>query len=108
MQKIKAEVELTIPTGYTLVENERLEQLEEENLKGKTWSLDVFRKECCGGKSPMWVDTCILKQFSREITGKNGWLIPAAGKGTRNIIFAKKACEWMEKNHHRINWNFKF
>lgn len=108
MQKLKAEIELTIPAGYTLVENERLEQLETESLKGKTWSLEDFRKNCCGGKAPAWVDTCILKQFSHEITGKDGWLIPASGKGTRNIIFAKKACEWMENNHSRIDWNFKF
>lgn len=32
-----------------LIENERLEQLEEENLKRKTWSLDEFRKKSCGG-----------------------------------------------------------
>lgn len=106
MEKLKAEI--IIPDGYTLIENERLVQLEEESLKGKTWSLDEFRKKCCGGKAPMWVDTCILKEFSSEITGKDGWLIPASGKGTRNIIFAKKACEWMETNRNRIDWNFRF
>ncbi|KRL99761.1 DUF771 domain-containing protein [Liquorilactobacillus satsumensis] len=74
-------------------------------LSGHTWGIDEFRKACCGGKDKPWVSTFIFAPFKKEIDVKNGgWLIPAHGKGTKFVIFAKPACEWMEENRQRIDW----
>lgn len=81
----------------------------ESMLDGRTWSLDQFRKECCGGKSKEWVNLYILSEFAEEIDYHlpDGWLIPSQGRGSQNIIFASKACKWMEANKLRINWQAK-
>lgn len=86
-----------------------IDALKKENLEGKTWSLDEFRAECAGGKSRAWVKLFILDSFADEIVvnGDKGWLVPSQGKGTKNIIFAGKACKWMEKNRNRIDWQAK-
>lgn len=76
-------------------------------LDGITWSTDQFRKACCGGKDSGWVTTFILDKFLDEIDYYHGgWLI-RGGRGKANIIFAKPACEWMEKNRNRIDWEAK-
>ena len=81
----------------------------ESTLDGRTWSLDQFRKECCGGKARAWVKLFIFDSFADEIVvnGDKGWLVPSQGKGTKNIIFAGKACKWMEANRSRIDWQAK-
>ncbi|MFT8491515.1 DUF771 domain-containing protein [Liquorilactobacillus satsumensis] len=79
-----------------------------KELSGRTWGIDEFRKACCGGKDKPWVSTYVFAPFKKEIDVKNGgWLIPAHGKGTKFVIFAKPACEWMEENRQRIDWEAK-
>lgn len=84
-----------------------IDALLDEDLSGITWSLDEFRKKCCGNKSRAWVALYIFSKFSNEITGPDGWLIRANGRGQQNIIFAKRAKEWMEENRQRIDWRAK-
>lgn len=84
-----------------------IDALLDEDLSGITWSLDEFRKKCCGNKSRAWVALYIFSKFSDEITGTDGWLIRANGRGQQNIIFAKAAKEWMEENRQRIDWRAK-
>lgn len=84
-----------------------IDALLDEDLSGITWSLDEFRKKCCGNKSRAWVALYIFSKFSDEITGPNGWLIRANARGQQNIIFAKRAKEWMEENRQRIDWRAK-
>lgn len=81
----------------------------EEITAGKTWTLDEFRKNCCGNKSPDWVRLFIFSSFQDEIDYRksNGWLKFSKGRGSQFIIFAKPACEWMEKNRNRIDWEAK-
>ena len=83
-----------------------IDKLIQSSTTGKTWSLDQFRKECCGGKAREWVTLYVLDEFSSEIDyhKPNGWLFRSKGRGSQNIIFAKKACEWMEENRNRIDW----
>ena len=80
-----------------------------EDVKGETWSIDDFRTECVGRKAKPWVKLYIFDKFADEINfdGKKGWLIPAHGKGGKNIIFAKPAKAWMEENRYRIDWEAK-
>lgn len=78
-----------------------------KKLDGITWTTNQFRKACCGGKDSGWVTTFILDKFLGEVDYYHGgWLI-RGGRGKANIIFAKRACEWMEKNRSRIDWEAK-
>ena len=88
---------------------DHLDKIVSSRLDGLTWTLDQFRKACCGGKSKEWVTLYVLAEFSSEIdyNKPKGWLIPSKGRGSQNIIFAKKACEWMEANRSRIDWEGK-
>lgn len=101
-------IEITVNQEYveTLV-NSRIDEVLDEDLSGITWSLDEFRKKCCGNKSRAWVALYIFSKFSDEITGTDGWLIRANARGQQNIIFAKPAKEWMETNRNRIDWRAK-
>lgn len=94
-------------TGKKKFANRRIDDLLNQDLSGITWSLDEFRKKCCGNKSKEWVALYIFSEFSDEITGTDGWLIPSQGRGSQNIIFAKAAKEWMEENRQRIDWRAK-
>lgn len=78
-------------------------------LTGLTWTLDEFRKECCGNKAKEWVTLYILSEFADEIDYRQpgGWLVPSKGRGNAWIIRAKQACEWMDKNFTRIEWERK-
>lgn len=84
-----------------------IDALLDEDLSRITWSLDEFRKKCCGNKSRAWVALYIFSRFNDEITGTDGWLIRANARGQQNIIFAKPAKEWMETNRNRIDWRAK-
>lgn len=87
---------------------ERLDELINQDVTGVTWSLDQFRRYCCANKAKDWVKAFIFIPFADEIACENGgWLIFPRGKGHCAIIFAKQAKEWMENNHHRINWRGK-
>lgn len=101
-------IKITIDQEYVenLV-NSRIDDLLNQDLLGITWSLDEFRKKCCGNKSRAWVALYIFSRFDGEITGPDGWLIRANARGQQNIIFAKRAKEWMEENRQRIDWRAK-
>lgn len=101
-------IKITVDQEYVenLV-NSRIDDLLNQDLLGITWSLDEFRKKCCGNKSRAWVALYIFSKFSNEITGPGGWLIRANSRGQQNIIFAKAAKKWMEENRQRIDWRAK-
>lgn len=101
-------IKITIDQEYVenLV-NSRIDDLLNQDLLGITWTLDEFRKKCCGNKSLAWVALYIFSRFNDEITGTDGWLIRANARGQQNIIFAKRAKEWMEENRQRIDWRAK-
>ena len=48
-------IEITVDQKYVenLV-NSRIDDLLNQDLSGITWSLDEFRKKCCGNKSRAW------------------------------------------------------
>ncbi|MCD7138899.1 DUF771 domain-containing protein [Limosilactobacillus balticus] len=78
-----------------------------DDLKGITWSIDEFRKKCCGGKSANWVRTFIFDEFPETDYENGGWCIaPHKQAGTRGTtIFAYEATRWMEAHKYDIDWN---
>lgn len=78
---------------------------DKEDLTGKTWSVDEFSKKCCGNKSANWVRTFIFDEYPETSAENGGWCVNPRGKGTKTIIFAKEASEWMQEHQHEIDWN---
>lgn len=78
-----------------------------DDLKGRTWDIDEFRKKCCGGKSANWVRTFIFDEFPETDYANGGWCIaPHKQLGQRSTtIFAYKATRWMEAHKYDIDWN---
>lgn len=76
-----------------------------ENLSGRTWSIIEFKKACCFNRDRRWVVKYILDPFRDEIEYHNGhgWCI----YGKSYQIRARKACEWMEENFEMIDWKAK-
>ncbi|WP_168180723.1 DUF771 domain-containing protein [Lactobacillus xujianguonis] len=82
---------------------------DKDDLTGKTWNINQFRKSCCRGKGDNWVRTFIFDEFP-EVDYKNGGFVVNPRKtpeGKTTIIFAKEACDWMQKHQHQIDWNAK-
>ncbi|MCC4397883.1 DUF771 domain-containing protein [Limosilactobacillus reuteri] len=78
-----------------------------DDLKEITWSIDEFRKKCCGGKSANWVRTFIFDEFPETDYANGGWCIaPHKQLGQRSTtIFAYEATRWMEAHKYDIDWN---
>lgn len=78
-----------------------------DDLKGITWSIDEFRKKCCGGKSANWVRTFIFDKFPEtDYANGGGCIAPHKQAGTRGTtIFAYEATRWMEAHKYDIDWN---
>lgn len=103
-------VSISIPTEE--IKHIVLELAENElrsAISGKTWTLDEFRKNCCFNRERAWVTLYVFSKFKDEIDyhKPGGWLRPSKGKGSAYGIFAKPACEWMEQNRDRIEWEAK-
>ena len=77
------------------------------DLKGITWDINEFRKQCCGGKSANWVRTFIFDEFPETDYENGGWCIaPHKQAGTKGTtIFAYEATRWMETHKYDIDWN---
>ena len=77
------------------------------DLKGITWDINEFRKQCCGGKSANWVRTFIFDKFPETDYENGGWCIaPHKQAGTKGTtIFAYEATRWMEAHKYDIDWN---
>lgn len=89
--------------------NNLFNQFFKTSLDGVTWDINEFRKHCCSNKSAEWVRRYVILPFADEIDfDKGGWCLnPHGGKGKKQMIFAKSACEWMEENKRRIDWKGK-
>ncbi|MBU5309266.1 DUF771 domain-containing protein [Ligilactobacillus saerimneri] len=101
-----AAIQLSIDQDYV---DQLIEEKFSERLDGKSWDINDFRKNCCFNKSAEWVRLNVILPFADEIDyKKGGWCInPHGGRGQKQLIFAKAACEWMERNKRRINWGNK-
>ena len=85
----------------------KLHLVPKSDLKGITWDINEFRKQCCGGKSANWVHTFIFDEFPETDYENGGWCIaPHKQAGTKGTtIFAYEATRWMEAHKYDIDWN---
>lgn len=88
---------------------EKMNLVPKSDLQGITWTMDEFRKKCCGGKSPSWVRTFIFDRFPETNYVNGGWcLAPHKTDGIKSItIFAYEATRWMESHKYDIDWEAK-
>ena len=91
----------------TQIVNEALKNKKTDDLTGRTWNIDQFRKECCGGREKSWVRTFIFDEFPETNVENGGFVVNPrrTAKGSKTIIFAKRASEWMEQHQDEIDWN---
>lgn len=90
-------------------EIKKMNLVPKDDLIGITWSIDEFRKHCCGGKSADWVRTFIFDKFPETNYIHGGWcLAPHKIDGIKGTtIFAYEATRWMEEHKHNIDWKAK-
>lgn len=101
---------LTIPNDEINKQvDERIKELglvTKDELTGRTWGINKFRKECCMGKPAIWVRTFIFDEYPEVLFENGGWCVAPHKtpgiKGTK--IFAYDACKWMQKHQHDIDW----
>ncbi|TDM71662.1 hypothetical protein CEE99_04155 [Lactobacillus crispatus] len=111
MQEDMSDTLINLPSLTNLIKSIVKESVsaDKQDLTDKTWNIDEFRKYCCRGKGDNWVRTFIFDEFP-EVDYKNGGFVVNPRKtpaGKTTIIFAKEACEWMQKHQHEIDWNAK-
>lgn len=111
MQEDMTNALINIPSLTNFIKSIVKETVKEDknDLTGKTWNIKQFREICCRGKGDNWVRTFIFDEFP-EVDYKKGGLVVNPRKtpeGKTTIIFAKEACEWMQKHQHEIDWNAK-
>ncbi|MDK6268395.1 DUF771 domain-containing protein [Lactobacillus mulieris] len=83
---------------------ETVNKILNENLDGKTITIDEFRKKYCGNRSAKWVRKNIFDSFTETDFDNGGWVLNPRG-GRKTIIFEKKAAIWLEQNTYKIKWN---
>lgn len=111
MQEDMSDTLINLPSLTNLIKSIVKESVsaDKQDLTGKTWNIDEFRKYCCRGKGDNWARTFIFDEFPEVDYKNDGFVVnprkTPAGKTT--IIFAKEACEWMQKHQHEIDWNAK-
>lgn len=90
-------------------EIKKLNLVPENDLKGITWTIDEFRKNCCGGKTASWVRTHIFDEFPETDYINGGWCVaPHRTEGIKaTIIIAYEATRWMAENWREIDWTAK-
>lgn len=88
---------------------EKMNLVPKSDLQGITWTMDEFRKKCCGGKSPSWVRTFIFDRFPETNYVNGGWcLAPHKTDGIKSTtIFAYEATRWTESHKYDIDWEAK-
>lgn len=108
-QQIAASLTIPVPDDKVIIDKLILEDLLDKIVRGRTWTLDEFRKNCCFNRERAWVILYIFSKYKSEIDYHcpGGWLRPSKGKGSAYGIFAKPACDWMEQNRDRIEWEAK-
>lgn len=77
----------------------------EQTLKGKTWSVEEFRKKCLGGKSRAWVKREIFDRYPETDIKNGGFVVdPFPGTGRSTIIYAYDASLWVNEHYREFNW----
>lgn len=77
-------------------------------LKGKTWDVEEFRKNCLGGKGQAWVKCEIFDRYPETYVENGGFVVdPFPGTGRKTIIYAYDASLWVNDHYHEFNWGAK-
>lgn len=74
----------------------------EEQIVGRTISIDEFAKKYAKPHGPAWVKRNILYPFQPDWCSN---IHP--GRGGKMTIFEYPAAKWMQEHRKEINWNAK-
>lgn len=103
MQKLKAEVVITIPEDMVLITKVEYEELKQKELSGVYWSMKDLENRI--NKKSEWIKENILypQRFKKILDVNNGGFVyyPET-KGQQWSFQATKMTEFLEKNFGKI------
>lgn|SRR5699024_2371302 len=102
-QTIEAKISVPIPTGYVLVKESKLVELESNEVKGYWWSLNDVLKRINRGKT--WFNDNVLNhpKWRHTIDIENGGFVYyPANQGDKYSFLPSKTIEFLEDNFSKI------
>jgi phage pi2 protein 07 len=103
MQKIKAEIVITIPDDMVLITKVEYEELKQQGLNGVYWSMKDIEKQI--NRKSDWIKENILypERFKKVLDCKNGGFVYyPESKGQPWSFKATKMAEFLENNFYNI------
>lgn len=103
IQKLKVELEISIPSDLVVISKVELEELKEQSLKGVYWSMKDLEKRT--GKKHEWLKENILypTKFVKILDVKNGGCVYYPTKnGEKWSFLASRMAIFLDKNFHII------
>ncbi|QFF98793.1 DUF771 domain-containing protein [Psychrobacillus glaciei] len=102
-QRLKVELEITIPSDLVVISKVELDELKQQSLKGVYWNMkDVEQRT---GRKIDWLKANLLylPHFRKTLDVENGGFVyyPSA-KGQAWSFQANKMADFLDKNFHQI------
>ena len=102
-QKIKVELEVTIPDEYVLIKKVEYEELKQNELAGRYWTMKDLENQI--GKKQVWIKENILypsKYKSQLDVSVGGFVYYPKAKGEKWSCHATKMANFLDDNFYRI------
>jgi len=106
MQTLEVKVPVQIPEKYRLVETDEYNQLQNESLTGRMWTMTDLRN-WIGNKSADWIKDNVLfnPSYKSEIDEmRANKEIAGGGKGSPYHFKAARMAEFIEKHFKEMEW----
>lgn len=102
-QKLKVELEIKIPDDYVLITKVEYEELLQERLKGRYWTMRELEERV--GKKQEWIKENILypQNFKKQLDVQQGGFVYYPGRqGEKWSFQATKMTKFLEDNFYKI------
>lgn len=102
-QRIKVEMEITIPDEYVLIKKVEYEELKQNELAGRYWTMKDLENQI--GKKQVWIKENILypsKYKSQLDVSVGGFVYYPKAKGEKWSFHATKMAKFLDDNFYRI------
>lgn len=105
-QILNVTVPVEVPKGYVIIDKKKFEQLDNDALTGKAWTLSDLQARL-PRKNGDWIIKHIIDnpKFSREIQKmRDERVIIGGGKGSNWKFQASVFGPWLDQHWKDINW----
>lgn len=108
MQQLQVNLTIPIPEGYVLITKIEFEELQQEKLNGKYWTMKDLEHQV--NKDWRWIKDNILypTRFKQILDVKNGGFVYyPEGRGKNWSFQASKMAQFLDDNFHLIHGGSK-